>query len=349
MNYVSKKKLYIDLGDNNDDDNISNDENNILKDENNISNEDDNYNCNEDDEYISNNELDRKTDECLKNIRNLYKKMSSYPIFKPKKCIIINCNKNAYYNFYTKFKPLYCCLHKTNDMMKFGQRKCSYDLCYKNAYYNNKDEKYALYCYNHRLTSMINVKAKYCKTNLCDTQISNNKYEGYCFYCYVNTFPENNISLNYKTKERHIVDFVKNHFPDFTWRINKKIIDGCSNKRPDLFLDLGFLIIIIEIDENQHAKYNSSCENKRIMELSADVDYRPIVFIRFNPDEYTINNKKISSCWNINKKGFCVINHNKINEWNLRLNKLKDEITFWTDPKNKTDKCIHSVFLFFNS
>ena len=321
MNYISKKKnIYIDLGDDN-----SNDHDN--------SNDD-----------------DIKKDEYLQNINYLYKKISCSSILYSKKCISHNCNKNAFYNFFNKLKPLYCYLHKTNEMIIFGERKkCSYYSCYKIAYYNKKDEKQGLYCYNHRLTNMINVKAKYCKVNLCDTQIGNNKYQGYCFYCYVNTFPDNNISLNYKTKERHIVDFVNIHFPNFSWRINKKVIDGCSNKRPDLFFDLGFLIIIIEIDENQHVKYNSSCENKRIMELYTDVDYRSIVFIRFNPDDYTINNNKISSCWNINKKGFCVIKPDKINEWNLRLNKLKDEITFWTDPKNKNDKSIHSVFLFFNS
>ena len=36
-------------------------------------------------------------------------------------------------------------------------------------------------------------------------------------------------------------------------------------------------------------------------------------------------------------------------EFLTAVNKLKDEITFWTDPKNKTEKSIHSVFLFFNS
>ena len=36
--------------------------------------------------------------------------------------------------------------------------------------------------------------------------------------------------------------------------------------------------------------------NKRLMELSQDVGFRPIVFIRFNQDGY-----KITSCWYINK------------------------------------------------
>jgi len=46
--------------------------------------------------------------------------------------------------------------------------------------------------------------------------------------------------------------------------------------------DLGTHILIVEIDENAHAVYDCSCENKRLMELSQDVGHRPIVFIRFN-------------------------------------------------------------------
>lgn len=73
------------------------------------------------------------------------------------------------------------------------------------------------------------------------------------------------------------------------WNIVIKTINGaCSKRRPDLFLDLGYQIIVTEIDEYQHlnTSYDSTCENKRIMEISQDVGHRSVVFIRFNPDEY---------------------------------------------------------------
>ena len=69
--------------------------------------------------------------------------------------------------------------------------------------------------------------------------------------------------------------------------------------------------IIVEIDENQHIDYDCSCENKRMMELSQDVGHRPIIFIRFNPDDYMKGNKKISSCWVNNKQGKCNIKKGK--------------------------------------
>jgi len=85
-----------------------------------------------------------------------------------------------------------------------------------------------------------------------------------------------------------------------------------------MFQNLGYQIVIIEVDENQHIDYDCSCENKRIMELSQDLDHRPIVFIRFNPDEYDNKENIISSCWGKNTKGICVVKKTK------KMNGLKD-------------------------
>ena len=74
-----------------------------------------------------------------------------------------------------------------------------------------------------------------------------------------------------------------------------------------MLLDLGYQVLIIEIDENQHEDYDSLCENKRLMEMSQYLNFRPIIFIRFNPDDYIKNKINVSSCWKINGKGLCVI------------------------------------------
>jgi hypothetical protein len=69
-----------------------------------------------------------------------------------------------------------------------------------------------------------------------------------------------------------------------------------------LLLDLGYQVIIIEVDENQHTEYDCSCENKRTMQLSQDLGHRPIVFIRFNPDDYEKDGTSVTSCWFVNGK-----------------------------------------------
>ena len=135
-------------------------------------------------------------------------------------------------------------------------------------------------------------------------------------------------------------------FPHFTWVADKKVKDGCSRRRPDLLLDMGSHIIIIEVDENKHIDYDCSCEHKRLMELSQDVGHRPIVFIRFNPDAYTNQSGElIKSCWKLNKLGIMCIEKRKTDEWEERINKLNQQIEYWID--NPSGKIVEIVELFY--
>ena len=187
-----------------------------------------------------------------------------------------------------------------------------------------------------------------CISGFCDT-MKNPKYENYCLRCFIHLFPDKPNIRNYKTKEKSVVDFVISNFSNFSWISDKKINDGCSRRRPDLLLDLGFQVIIVEIDENQHNNYDCSCENKRLMEISKDLGHRPIVFIRFNPDEYVNNNNEIiKSCWRVNNKGIIQIQKNKVEEWNIRLGSLKNQIEYWSKEENQINKTIETIKLYFD-
>ena len=188
--------------------------------------------------------------------------------------------------------------------------------------------------------------SKLCKTQMCETIVNNTKYKGYFLYCFINLFPDEKNVYNYKTKEKEVVDRVLQEFSNFTWISDKKIKDGCSRRRPDLLLDMGSHIIILEVDENRHTNYDCSCEHKRLMELSQDLQHRPIVFIRFNPDSYTNQDGiLIKSCWKLNKMGIMQITKTKQNEWEDRIESLKQQIQYWMD--NTTEKTIEIIELFY--
>jgi hypothetical protein len=194
---------------------------------------------------------------------------------------------------------------------------------------------------------MVDVIHKTCNNEWCNIIVSNNKYDGYCLHCFKNMFPEDKRVQNNKTKEYSVVDFVKTNYSTYDWVKDKTIQGGLSRRRPDLFLELNNQVVIIEIDENQHIDYDCSCENKCMMELSQDVQHRPIVFIRFNPDDYTSGEKKITSCWGANKNGICVVKKTKQTEWSDRLNALKSQIDYWT--QNNTEKTIEIIQLFYDN
>jgi len=155
-------------------------------------------------------------------------------------------------------------------------------------------------------------------------------------------FPNEQIVRNYKTKEKHVQHYILENFPHYSWSLDTRVQDGCSRRRPDLLLDLGYQIIIVEIDENQHVGYESLCENKRIMEISKDLNHRPVIFIRFNPDDYkNRNGEYINSCWKINSRGICVIRNN--DKWTERLELLKARIEYWLCEYNKTQKLVEII------
>jgi len=184
-----------------------------------------------------------------------------------------------------------------------------------------------------------------CKTENCETR-GIQKYNGYCLPCCIQIHPEIEVSRNYKTKEKDVVDRINQTFANFTWVADKKIQDGCSRRRPDLLLDMGSHIIIVEIDENKHIDYDCSCEHKRLMELSQDLQHRPIVFIRFNPDSYTnTDGILVKSCWKLNKLGVMTIKKTEQKEWEERIDALKEQIQYWID--NSSEKTIEIIELFY--
>lgn len=296
-------------------------------------------------------------------------------------CIEKGCNQNSYYNYENLDIPTYCKTHKKENMINIYSKKCIN--CIKYPTFGYKDER-QLYCQEHKLDSMIDLKhllcvicnekraifneygnnnPLYCIDHKTDSMINTEhslciiymcgrrkieKYDNHCMTCYINLYPEKPISRNFKTKEGNVIQYILGKYLNFSWISDKKIKDGCSLKRPDLLLDLGYQVINIEIDENQHKSYEEICENKRLMTISKDIHHRNLILIRFNPDGYTKNNIKYPTCWTVNKDGLHTIKKTYKNEWKNRLKELSDCIEHWINPKNVSDKMIHIINLFFD-
>ena len=262
-------------------------------------------------------------------------------------CLHEACKKIPTFNKEGEKKELYCSAHKLEGMVNVKFITCLHGGCKTRPHYNKEGESKGLYCSAHKIEGMVDVISKTCKSEWCRT-IVKKKYDGYCLHCYMHLFPEKPVSRNYKTKEFAVVEFVKSTFSDHSWISDTTVQNGCSKRRPDLLLDLGYQVIIVEIDENQHMDYDCSCENKRLMELSQDVGHRPLVCIRFNPDDYMENGKQVFSCWGKNNKGVCVVKKSKQDEWKQRLNVLETQITYWIQPNHGTNKTIEIIQLFYD-
>lgn len=139
--------------------------------------------------------------------------------------------------------------------------------------YNYKGKK-PCFCNGCKLDGMIDVKNPRCKS--CSLFIVRS-VNSFCSYCSPTS------SLRKKTKEMEVV----NHLEElgFEFIHNKSVGFVCGNYRPDIKIDAGTHIVIVEIDEDQHRGYEESCEIARMLNIHQAEGMR-CVFIRYNPDKF---------------------------------------------------------------
>ncbi len=266
------------------------------------------------------------------------------------------CTTFATFNYPDKTDGLYCFNCSLEGMIAVRFKKCVECVRIKELDDNHKigraefnliSEKNGLYCRNCKTEEMVNVTYSRCKQEGCETLAFTKKYEGYCARCYFFNNPDKPLTKCYRSKEIEVANFIKSNFDKFEISLNKTVGSGCSRKRPDIFFDLGNYCMVIEVDENQHIDYGCSCETKRLASIFDDIGERNLIFIRFNPDSYiNRNDQLVLSPWRKNSQGLTCVPKAKQNEWNSRLQILKDTVQYWLD--NRPDKLIEVVQLFYD-
>lgn len=224
--------------------------------------------------------------KCAKNYENMVNVNN-------KKCMHTfddgkRCQNNPLFNLPGKKGGVYCSSHAPDGYVDMYHSKCIYkenDIqCNNSPSYNYKDKKELLYCASHALDGMINIKHPVCK--LCKLyHVNELKYDGMCVSCYSFTNPDEPKVINFLVKEKFIVNYLKESWPEYTWKYNK-FLNTCAKYRPDLLLDMGTHVVIIEIDEHQHNAQNyKDCDLKRSLDILAELA-RPLIMLRINPDKY---------------------------------------------------------------
>lgn len=126
----------------------------------------------------------------------------------------IKCeNTIAVFGFPNDKKATYCKDDMKKGMIDIVNKRCitcvdEKEETPKQGKYNSLGEKCGKYCLEHKLDGMINVNATYCISK-CGTQVSNNKYSGYCVDCYRCKYPNNKIFRIICVKEKTYVKFDK--------------------------------------------------------------------------------------------------------------------------------------------
>ena len=256
---------------------------------------------------------------------------------KTKKCQNLNCSKVPCFNYKGEKSGIYCYEHKKENMIDVKNKRCQNSECNKIASYNYKEQKNALFCSSHKEDDMVDVKSKKCEEINCFIQPFYN-FEGIkrAKFC-KNHKKDGMIDVRSKRCKSEWCDtYVKNKYQGYCYHCFTHLFPNHKLSRN------------YKTKENEVIEYiKSKFKNIRTMEISKDINHRPMVIIRFNPDDY-INDEgiKIQSCWRSTKNGVVLVK-NRNEDWNIRIKKLRKRLKFWL--KNIPQKTIIQEKLFYDT
>lgn len=261
-----------------------------------------------------------------------------------KKC---KCGKSATFGLATTRERLCCKDCKTAEMIDVCHPSCP---CGSRPTFGIAGSSPSC-CKNCKSTEMVDIVNNRCALTGCETIVSHKKYDGYCLRCFVSVFPDAPTTRNIKAKEKLVKDHFQSMLTNYPILSGKEIlydqsVGGCSKRRPDISIDMLSHVIICECDEFQHRNHEAICETKRMMELYEDFGFRPIVFIRFNPDSYVDRHGlRFGSCFRYHRSLEIPIICRK-DDWFGRLETLQNRILH--HACHVPNKAIISEYLFYD-
>ena len=201
------------------------------------------------------------------------------------KCAI--CKTRASYGF-PGLAPTMCVTHKTENMITKPRSKCKKQNCKLPAIYGIK---HPIHCETHKNGNDINLTETRCnRCGLLDVCIN-----GLCInICSDSEQITYEMKRRQKVKEIRILNILKCEYGEpheYNVRVSSKC--GCKNSEEKEFgYDFGTHKLYIEVDENQHKSYCELGEINRMKNIYMDDGGVPVIFLRYNPDNYQINGKK---------------------------------------------------------
>jgi hypothetical protein len=244
-----------------------------------------------------------------------------------------NCTNNVLNELNTLNKPTHCASHKRAGMIFI--RKCTVETCNNSALYG---VKIPIYCEEHKKSNDIDLTVRKCNQCFYIGAVDSN---GLCWDNCVATTIYNKEYKKYQTAKQNKVGALLRKEIDFEIFCTDKVIDSaCGLRRPDFVYNVGPHIVIVEVDENagDDSSYHKNYEEERIrmFEISTYFETRPLIFIRYNPDNYHVAGK---------------LKKTPINQRELILLKWVDKaLSHDIFPQNEKNVCptVLTVYLYYD-
>lgn len=228
-----------------------------------------------------------------------------------KVCENPECDRDPKYNLPGETVRRFCSAHKETHMIDLGKKitECIIENCPNMPRFNYRNKK-PIYCDHHKLPEMIDLEQskKCCVIDCIDRPISSINENYYC-----TTHYPDRVALSVFNRECSICGLAPNnflcseckkrnhkHIHSKEWDVANHLLQHinqnpvldrmlpakeCSKRRPDVYYSCNQHVVIVEIDEDQHRRYDPTCECARISEIVGAIGGRAVTIIRYNPDK----------------------------------------------------------------
>ena len=202
------------------------------------------------------------------------------------KCI--TCKKRASYGIPCNL-PNRCNQHKEENMIKNPRAKCLKKNCNQIAIYGLKKP---IHCETHKNDNDIDLVERKCKNCGRLDVLINDICVNFCSA----DEKAKEIKKYQKVKEKRVLQILSSEYrhPD---EYNKSVDYSCGGKNSEekeIGYDFGTHKVFIEVDESQHKSYCELGEVGRMKNIFMNEGGVPVLFIRYNPDNFYINNKRVN-------------------------------------------------------
>jgi hypothetical protein len=190
----------------------------------------------------------------------------------------------------------FCVRHKKKGMIYIKNLRCIEPGCRDAAIFGIV---YATHCGTHQLSTQFNLVEKKCNGcelfNIVDS-------DGFCYTCRPSStkfLPAQTHLLKQRVVQGWLetrIDFPQFDFSDvqLTYFTSPTCMTGY---KPDCIWDFTSHFVVLEVDEDQHRTYQEWCDCVRMKNISETL-MRPMTFIRYNPDPYITDGKKLNPTMN---------------------------------------------------
>ena len=209
-----------------------------------------------------------------------------------KTCQYDGCDKQRRYGM-PGHPVTVCAEHKESGMLPYSNRRCVAIDCREIAIFGTLKKQ--LHCADHAVEGEVNIVEQRCTS--CGLMNIVSPVTKQCAYC----DPKQTIYRPVKWKELDVKSvLLQAGWTDLVH--DRRLQDACGLKdRPDFVIDVGSRIIIVEVDEHQHRDRlcarqcicpdnvrHCKCQQARMFDTSQQFGGMPVVWIRFNPDDFDI-------------------------------------------------------------